>query len=170
MKTFIQPGEKLDYTNSSGSTIAGGAVVTVAGRVGVVVADILDTETGTVYLEGVHQLAKATSESWAVGDELYWDGSASKLTKTAAANTHAGFAVAVAASDATSGRVKLSPETLNKAANVAALGATTNLVGVDGAGSNAAPLAGTETRLDAIETKVDAILTSMKNAGLMATS
>ncbi len=99
----------------------------------------------------------------------------------------------------------------NSAANVAAFGATTNistpalsdytlgtnLVGVNGTGSNAAPLAGTETRLDALdaavdalvdavntcaiasgvetrldnlESKVNAILTALKDAGLMATS
>lgn len=57
-----------------------------------------------------------------------------------------------------------------KAANVAAIGATSNLVGVDGTGSNAAPLVGTESRLDAIEAKVDAILAALKAAGLMATS
>jgi|GEM_PF-2929114 len=56
------------------------------------------------------------------------------------------------------------------AANVAALGTTANLVGVDGTGSNAAPLAGTESRLDAIEAKVDAILAALKAAGLMASS
>lgn len=57
-----------------------------------------------------------------------------------------------------------------EAAVVAAFGATTNLVGVDGTGSNAAPLAGTETRLDAIETKINAILTALKDAGLMASA
>jgi hypothetical protein len=55
-----------------------------------------------------------------------------------------------------------------QAATVAAFGATTNLVGVDGVGSNAAPLAGTESRLDAIEAKINAILASIKAAGLMA--
>jgi capsid protein len=45
---------------------------------------------------------------------------------------------------------------------------SSNLVGVDGTGSNAAPLAGTETRLDAIEAKINAILASLKAAGLMA--
>jgi len=53
------------------------------------------------------------------------------------------------------------------AAAVAPLGATTNLVGVDGTGSNAAPLAGTETRLDAVEAKADAIIAALKAAGLM---
>src|SRR5581483_5670684 len=39
---------------------------------------------------------------------------------------------------------------LRSVSHIAALGATSNLVGVDGTGSNAAPLAGTEARLDAI--------------------
>ncbi len=58
----------------------------------------------------------------------------------------------------------------NSQAAVVSYTAGTNLVGVDGTGSNAAPLAGTETRLDAIDTALAAILTSLKNAGLMASS
>lgn len=56
-----------------------------------------------------------------------------------------------------------------QAAAVAAIGATSNLVGVDGTGSNAAPLVGTEARLDAIEAKVDAVIAALKAASLMAT-
>lgn len=44
---------------------------------------------------------------------------------------------------------------------------SSNLVGVDGTGSNAAPLAGTETRLDAIEAKINAVLAALRAAGLM---
>ena len=56
-----------------------------------------------------------------------------------------------------------------QAAAIAAIGVTSNLVGVDGTGSNAAPLVGTESRLDAIEAKVDAVIAALKTAGLMAT-
>lgn len=55
-----------------------------------------------------------------------------------------------------------------KAASVAAIGTTTNLTGVDGTGNNAADLATTEARLDAIESKINAILAALKAAGLMA--
>lgn len=57
-----------------------------------------------------------------------------------------------------------------QAASVALLGSTTNLVGTDGSGGagDAAPLAGTESRLDAAEGKIDAVITALKNAGLMA--
>lgn len=52
---------------------------------------------------------------------------------------------------------------------VAAIGATVNLIGTDGAGApgDAAPLAGTESRLDAIEAKVDALIAALKAAGMM---
>jgi ABC-type hemin transport system substrate-binding protein len=53
------------------------------------------------------------------------------------------------------------------AASVAAMGTTAALVGVDGTGSNAAPLVETEARLDAIEAKIDAILASLKASGAM---
>lgn len=59
------------------------------------------------------------------------------------------------------------PGSTNVAANVAPIGATSNLVGVDGTGSNAAPLVGTEARLDAIEAKVDALIAALIAAGLM---
>lgn len=54
-----------------------------------------------------------------------------------------------------------------QADSVAAIGATANLVGVDGTGSNAAPLVETEGRLDALEAKVDALIAALKAAGLM---
>jgi hypothetical protein len=56
-----------------------------------------------------------------------------------------------------------------QAAAIAALGVTTALTGVDGTGSNAADLVTTESRLDDIEAKVDAMIAALKLAGLMAT-
>jgi len=54
-----------------------------------------------------------------------------------------------------------------QAAAVAAIGVTTNLTGVDGTGLNAADLVTTESRLDTIEAKIDAVIASLKAAGLM---
>ncbi len=42
------------------------------------------------------------------------------------------------------------------------------LAGVDGTGSNAAPLAGTQTQLNAIDAKINAILAALIAAGLMS--
>jgi len=56
-----------------------------------------------------------------------------------------------------------------QAASVAAI-TSVNLVGTDGSAGpgDAAPLAGTETRLDAIESKINAVIAALKAAGLMA--
>lgn len=54
-----------------------------------------------------------------------------------------------------------------QAASVSPIGTVANLVGVDGTGSNAAPLAETESRLDAVEAKIDAVIAALKAAGLM---
>ena len=59
---------------------------------------------------------------------------------------------------------------ITQQATIALLGTTSDLVGVDGTGSNAAPLVGTEARLDAIEAKVDALLTAVIAAGVLAAS
>jgi len=47
------------------------------------------------------------------------------------------------------------------AAAIAALGTTEDLSGVDGTGSNAASLTGTEARLDAIEAKIDELIAAL---------
>ncbi len=52
---------------------------------------------------------------------------------------------------------------------VAEIGTTVDLVGVDGSGSNAAPLTGTESRLDVLEAKLDELTASLRAAGIIAT-
>ena len=56
----------------------------------------------------------------------------------------------------------------DQAAAVAVIGATTDLTGVDGTGSNAADLATTEARLDVVEAKIDEVIAALKAAGIMA--
>jgi len=50
---------------------------------------------------------------------------------------------------------------VTKTAAIPALGVTANLVGVDGTLNNAAPLVGTESRLDDLEAKVDLIIAAL---------
>jgi len=51
-------------------------------------------------------------------------------------------------------------ELASKATTVGTI-TSANLVGVDGTGSNAAPLVETEARLDAIEAKLNALITAL---------
>jgi predicted RecA/RadA family phage recombinase len=168
MTNFVQAGEIMEY-NNSGSAIESGDVVVIGNRVGIAIVDIAATSgVGSVLMEGVFSLSKDPDEAFSQGDDLFYDSSDDTFTKTATGNKYAGYAFEASASDATSCKVKLQPGP--KQAAIVAYSAGSNLVGVDGAGSNAAPLAGTETRLDAIDTAIAALIASMKAAGLMSNS
>ena len=151
---------------------------------------------GPVAVEGVYSLANATGESWAIGDRLYWDSRSSEFTNTARSNVLAGYAFVAAGTSDTSGKVKLKEladsevGNLSQAAVVAALAGT--LTGSeDGTLADVADIAlstgdsysdaavngavnaailDLNLQLKELQTSLNAILTSLKNAGLMATS
>lgn len=170
-QNFIQPGEHLELTNSTGSTIASGKPVFKGKIVGIALGDIADGAKGQVRTKGVFELAKKASLAVSEGDALYWDATPGEITKTAADGTFIGYAVAAQIGADTTVKVLLVQDAGNASIPVAAdvnFSAGSNLTGVDGTGSNAAPLAGTETRLDALDTAVAAIISSLQTAGLMA--
>lgn len=115
-RTFKQPGKVIDHTNASGVDIAVGDVVVMGDIVGVALVDIPDTETGSVSIEGVHEVPKATGTAWTQGDSLDWDGAAGafeldKTTPVAGDVENVGIAAADALSAAALGLVKLTPGT-----------------------------------------------------------
>lgn len=175
---YVQKGEKLDYSNS-GSEIKSGGVVVVGSRIAVAEGDIAATTgTGVLCLEGVFALAKKSGETFAVGDKLFWSVSDAALTKTATANVAAGICFAAAGSSDTTANVKLGDlSDFSPAAVVAAIEPTTNIPDVATGGTPDCSAAAintaldtVETRLDTVEGKINAILTALKNAGLMASS
>ncbi|MDM0086755.1 MULTISPECIES: DUF2190 family protein [unclassified Variovorax] len=99
MKNFIQEGAVLDY--SPAGAVAGGAVVVMGVRVGVVVADIPAGGLGAVRVKGVVELAKLAADTPAQGALLYWDAANSRLTTTAAGSVLAGYAAKAAGNGAT---------------------------------------------------------------------
>lgn len=64
-------------------------------------------ETVVGVTRGEYSLRKATGETWADGDKLYWDATAEKLTKTATGNAHVALASGAALSADTAGPVEL---------------------------------------------------------------
>lgn len=109
--SFRQRGDVLDYANSSGSDIASGDVVVIVsgtnGWCGVASTDIADGTTGSVAVEGVFELAKATGggSGFSAGTKLFWTGSA--LSEVSTSNDFIGYAFADAADGDTTARVKL---------------------------------------------------------------
>lgn len=104
---LIQDGEVLNWTNGSGSAVTAGTVIPLLSRCGIALVDIANASTGSVALEGVWTVPKATGATWSFGEALYWDATASKVTTTSTGNTPAGCAFAAAESGATTGRILL---------------------------------------------------------------
>ena len=103
---YWQKGDKLDYKNTGTNKIEAGTIVSLNTRVGVAGTDIEPNETGSVVVEGVFVMPKATDAAIALGDAVYMDNTGN-MTKTATGNTPVGYAVAAATESATSVVVKL---------------------------------------------------------------
>ncbi|MDN5863364.1 MAG: DUF2190 family protein [Salinisphaera sp.] len=100
MRNYVQPGEVIDYANSSGAAIAAGDPITIGKRIGVASVDIADGATGSAAVIGVFDLAKVTG-AITQGADVYLTAGG-QITTTATSNTAAGYAFAAAASaDAT---------------------------------------------------------------------
>jgi predicted RecA/RadA family phage recombinase len=144
MTNKVQEGQIIEYANS-GSAISSGDVVVLGDRVGIAITDIsATTGKGSVDLCGVYSASKDGDEAFDQGDMLYYDSSDSTFTKTAPGNTPAGIAFEDAAEASTSCKVQLCPHP-KRAANIAAL-------------------TGGESPTEA---EFNALLTALKNAGLM---
>lgn len=104
---FSQNGKTIDYTNAGAAIIAYGAVIPLTNCIGIAGETIAIGAIGSVHLEGAFNLAAVNTAAFAVGDRLFWDASASKLTKVSAGNTPAGFCVETKLEAGTTGKVKL---------------------------------------------------------------
>jgi predicted RecA/RadA family phage recombinase len=191
MKNFIQCGDTINWTNSTGSAVASGDVVVVGSLVGIALVDIADTATGTLQIEGVFQVAKTTGTAYAQGDELFWDTSGKKTTKTAT-DKPIGTAHEAALSGDTTTLVKLYGRgngipvatlvaqvagtltgtvdgTLANVADIACAGGSTPSATNVNTAVNGAIL-DINLQLKELQTSLNAALTALKNAGLMASS
>jgi predicted RecA/RadA family phage recombinase len=150
-------------------------------------------DIAVVALEGVYEVTKDTPLVISVGDALYYNASEANLTKTAAGNTFCGFAHEAAGSSATTVKVRLwagdSTEQGQAAvvaalagtltgtvdgtlADVAAIALSTSNTYTDAAVNSAVNTAITSTNLQLkeLQTKLNAILTALKDAEIMASA
>ena len=113
MINYIQQGNRITYTNSSGSTISAGAVVAVGNIIGIACADIANGASGALAIEGVFVVPKASGASGhaiAQGEKVLWDTSAAKFDlgwATPATGDISGCCVAVEAAITTATTVKV---------------------------------------------------------------
>ena len=108
---YIQPGKVIQYT--AGGTIAAGAVVVMGNTLGVALVNMVSGQTGSVAIEGVFTLPKASAAVIAQGESLTWDVSAGNFDDNAATPASgditgaAALAFAAAAATTTTVQVKL---------------------------------------------------------------
>jgi predicted RecA/RadA family phage recombinase len=156
MQNYIQEGESLKITNATGEAIASGSPVFKGAIVGVAQVDISNNKTGVILTEGVFNFTKVAPLVIAEGDRVYWGTTNKRITKT---TTDKFIGIAVnggALSAATTVDVKLDMDYSNIAVNVAQI-ATAN-------GSDAAT---TQALANQLKTTVNALLTALKNAGIV---
>jgi predicted RecA/RadA family phage recombinase len=103
--TYVQEGARIPHV--AGSAISYGDVVPLVGHIGVAAADIASGAEGELAVAGVFEAAAVNNAAFVVGDALYWDDTANKLTKTAQGNTAAGWATEAKAESGTTARVKI---------------------------------------------------------------
>jgi predicted RecA/RadA family phage recombinase len=105
---FVQEGAAIDYT--PGADTAAGMVVVLGDLVGVTRTDIKANQLGSLGVQGVFELPKATGAGSAIGAGVltYWDAANGVATKTATGNKLIGKAVRATIDADTVVRVRLS--------------------------------------------------------------
>jgi predicted RecA/RadA family phage recombinase len=108
MKNYIHAGAALAFV--AGATIVSGQGVLAGSFFGIATGDVANGASGTIQVEGVFSIAKATGVTFAANDRVYWDDTAKKVTTVSSGNRLIGVATAAAGSAVTTLDVKLTPD------------------------------------------------------------
>lgn len=154
---YLQSGDVIDYT--AAANIAVGDVVPLGSRVGVAVTDIANGATGAVSIDGVYEMPAVNNAAFSVGDVVFWDDSANKLTLTGAGNTVAGIVVAAKAETGTTAKVDIEVPAVQQQAVIAVISTA------DASDDTTCQALANDTK-----DKVNGIIAALKAAGIVANS
>lgn len=104
MKNYVSEGDLIAVT-APAAVVSGDFVQVNSYMFGIATNDAASGAEVVIKTEGVFDIVKASGAAWAVGDLIYWSGTAG--TKTVSTNVLIGVCVAAAVSGAVVGRVKL---------------------------------------------------------------
>lgn len=108
LSNYVYEGKSVDFKNAGASDLVYHDVVPIGtGRVGVVQTAIPVGSTGTVAVTGVFEFDAINTIAFSVGDALYWDNTAKKITNVAESNVAAGWCVEAKILAGTSAKVKI---------------------------------------------------------------
>lgn len=108
---YVQEGSNIDFLNTTGADIKYKDIIVTGSGIMIAAEDIAQNKTGTVNTEGVFEFPAINTTAFAIGDKLFWDATAGKITNVASGNTPVGYAVAAKAQAGTTAVVKLAPNT-----------------------------------------------------------
>ncbi len=103
---FVQCGDAIDYTPPADT--GAGSVIVLGELVGVTKHDIRANTLGSIAVVGVFDIDKDAAIAIAAGDKVYWNQTNTQAVTTATGNKLLGKAVAAAAVNAPTVRVRLS--------------------------------------------------------------
>jgi len=103
--SYVFEGKNIPYDNDSAADIEYGDVIDLGTGIAIAAEDIDAGETGTIVTEEVFDLPAITTAAFAVGQQVYWNGTA--ITNTPGANTPAGEVVLAKAETGAVARVKI---------------------------------------------------------------
>lgn len=160
MKNFVHPGKNLTAPAPSGGVVSGDPILigAIFGVAAFTAAEDAEVEVST---EGVFNLPKATGAAWSFGDPLYWDAGAKKLTKTAGNNLCVGTAAKAADTGDAFGNVRIG-------APASAGGLTAPQTAIADMAAISGGEAPTEAEHNAVITKMNAVLTALRGANIIA--
>ena len=112
---YVYRGDAIDYTPDV--DVAAGSVVVIGSIIGITKLDIRAGQLGTLSLVGVFDIVKTAGEAIAKGAKVYWNATAKQITASASGNVYLGEAVAAAAANDATARVRLGGPAIPAAGN-----------------------------------------------------
>lgn len=106
-KNFVQPGKQITLAAPTGGVTAGVGVL-IGTAFGVALGTALVGVLFDLATEGVWDLAKVSTDAFAIGDKIYWDNANARCTNAPTAGMRMiGYATKAAANPTSTGNVKL---------------------------------------------------------------
>lgn len=97
MAKFIQELDRVDFKNTTTEMIEVGDIVPIGKMHGVAITNIGPNSIGAVKVTGCFEVAALASDSFAVGDNVYFDKAQKRATKT---DTNPVLGIAISAKSA----------------------------------------------------------------------
>ncbi len=94
MNQYVQKADVIDYTNTTENAIKYGDIVVLGSRVGIAAENIAAGAAGGLKIDGAFEVATVTTESFAVGDDIYLDENGKGTKTKGTLTTRIGWAIA----------------------------------------------------------------------------